>query len=147
MNVVLLKEVQGLGHAGDVKDVSDGYGRNFLIPRGLAAVLTAENLRAVEVEKFKKEKAVKNLKKVKDKLAKKIFGKKFEIAAKADETGTLYAKIDAKAIASELAEQGFKIEANEIKLPAPIKKIGEYEVDLELGGGSGKIKVEVKSER
>lgn len=145
MNVVLLKEVRELGHAGDVKDVSDGYGRNFLIPRGLAAILTAENLKAVAVEKFKKEKAVKNLKKVKDKLAKKIFGKKFEIAAKADETGTLYAKIDAKAISAELNKQGYKIKPNEIKFSEPIKKIGEYEVDLELGGGSGKIKVEVRS--
>jgi large subunit ribosomal protein L9 len=147
MKIILLKEVQGLGHAGDIKEVSDGYGRNFLVPQGLAAILTMENLKAVEVKKSRKEKAVKSLKKNKDKLAKKIFGKKFEIKVKADETGTLYAKIDAKAIDSELNKQGYKIEASEIKLPEPIKKIGEYEVNLELGGESGKIRVEVRSKK
>ncbi len=139
----MLKEVQGLGRAGDIKEVSDGYGRNFLVPRGLAAVLTKESLKAVEIEKLRKEKTAKGLKRDKKKLAKKIFSKKFEIKAMADETGTLYAKIDAHIIAVELNKQGYKIGANEIRLAEPIKKIGEYEAGLEMGGESGKIKVEV----
>ena len=147
MKIILLKEVQGLGHAGDIKEVSDGYGRNFLLPGKLAEISTQHSLAVLELRKRKRERIALRAEKDKVKLAKKINGQRFAIKAKADQTGTLYAKIDAKAIASVLAKQGFKIEENEIKLPETIKKIGEYEVDFELGGESGKIKLEVRSEK
>lgn len=147
MKIILLKEVRGLGRAGDVKDVSDGYALNFLLPKKLADVLTKGGLNTLESQKKKEEKIKKLEVKSKKKEIKKVNGRSFVITAKADETGTLYAKLDAKAIASELVKQGNKIEAGEIKLAEPIKKIGEYEAGLEARGESGRIKLEVRSEK
>ena len=145
MKIILLKEVQGLGHAGDIKEVSDGYGRNFLLPGKLAEISTQHSLAVLELRKRKRERIALRAEKDKVKLAKKINGQRFAIKAKADQTGTLYAKIDARAIAFLLVRKGYKIEPDEIKLPEPIKKIGEYEVNLELGEENGKIKLEVRS--
>jgi large subunit ribosomal protein L9 len=147
MKIILLKEVQNLGHAGEIKEVAEGYARNFLIPKGLADVLSKHNLNVLEAQKRKHEKMLEKAKKDKVKLAKKITGQKFKIQAKADEKGSLYAKINAKAVAAELARQGFKIEDSEVKLPEAIKKTGEYEVELNLGGERVKIKVEVVNRR
>ena len=147
MKIILLKEVRGLGRAGEIKEAAEGYARNFLIPKGLADVLSKHNLNVLEAQKKKRERMVEKAKKDKIKLAKKIAGQKFKIQAKADEKGSLYAKINAKAIAAELSKQGFKVEDSEVKLLEPIKKTGEYEAELNLGGERVKIKLEVISER
>ena len=144
MKVILLKEVQGLGRAGDIKQVSDGYARNFLIPQGLADVLTKHTLGMLEAQKMKKVRSEKSEARSKKLLAKKINGKIFTIQVKADEKGTLYAGIDAKAVAQELNKQGFKLEPSEVKLKEAMKKIGEYEVGLELGEEKAKIKLNIE---
>ncbi len=147
MKVILIKEVPGLGHAGETKDVAEGYARNLLIPKGLADVLSKHGLNVLEAQKNKRVRLAIKSEKDKQKLAKKINGQKFEIQAKADEKGSLYAKINAKAIAAELVEKGFEVEDNEVKLPEAIKKVGEYEVELGLGEGRVMVKVEVISEK
>jgi large subunit ribosomal protein L9 len=147
MKVILLKEVQGLGHAGETKDVAEGYARNFLISKGFADIVSKHNLDVLGAQKKKRERLAVKTKKDKEKLVKKVNGRKFEIKAKADDKGSLYAKINAKAVASELVKQGYRVEDSEVKLDKAIKKIGEYEVDLGLGGENAKIKVEVVSEK
>ncbi len=146
MKIVLLKEIQGMGHTGDIKEVKDGYARNFLIPHGLADILTKHSLGVLEARKKKLEKS-KNLEvRSKKLLAKKIMGKSFEIKVKADDKGTLYAKLDAKAIAQELVKQGFSTEVSDIILDKVIKKVGEYKVELDLGGEKAKVKLGVSKQ-
>jgi large subunit ribosomal protein L9 len=145
MKVILLKEVKGLGRIGEIKEVSPGYARNFLIPKGLAEVVTKHSLNIFEAQAKKRERLAKQEIKKKKNLATRIKEKKFEIKAKTDDSGTLYAKLDAKAIAKELQKQKYKIEPEEIKLKEVIKKAGEYQVGLELEGKKSKIKLIVIS--
>ncbi|MCK4553359.1 50S ribosomal protein L9 [Candidatus Parcubacteria bacterium] len=157
MKVVLLKEVKNLGRQGDIKEVKQGYARNFLIPQGLADILTKHSLNMLESQKKKQIRSKKvevtlrrqgsggqGSKKV---LAKKINGKKFEIDAKADDKGGLYAKVDAKVIAGELRKQGYDVKVGEVVLDKVIKKVGDYEVGLKLGGEKAKVKLEVRSKK
>jgi len=143
MKVILLKEVRGLGHAGEVKETKEGYARNYLIPNGLASIVNKHSIGVAEAQKNKRERLKRLEVKVKKSEAKKIDGKSFEIKVKADEKGTLYAKLDSKNISEELKKQGHNIEPNEIKLAESIKKIGQFEVELNLAGEGAKIKLEV----
>jgi large subunit ribosomal protein L9 len=145
MKVILLKEVQGLGHGGEIKEVKGGYAQNFLIPQGLADILTKHTLGMLGAQKQKRERNKKLEVRSKELLTKKIMGKSFTMQAKADNKGTLYAKVDAKAIAGELAKQGHNVEVSEIVIDKAIKKIGEYEVGLKLGEGKAKIKIIINS--
>jgi len=147
MKVVLLKEVRGLGHQGDIKEVKQGYARNFLIPHGLADILTKHSLSVIEQQKKKREKSKKVEVRSKKLLAKKINGNSFMILAKADDKGTLYAKVDAKVIAGELQKQGFALGVGEVVLEKGIKKVGEYEVVLKIGDDKAKVKLAVRSEK
>lgn len=145
MKIILLKEVSGLGHKGEVKEVKEGYARNFLIPKGMADVVTKHSLNVLAAQKRKREKSKKLEVRSKKLLAGKFNNKSFEILAKADEKGTLYAKLDAKNIASELAKQGYKMEVSEVKLEKPIKKIGEYKIELRLADKKAIIKLKVEN--
>jgi len=145
MKVVLLKEVQGLGHGGEIKEVKGGYAQNFLIPQGLADMLTKHTLGMQEAQKQKKERNKKLKVRSKKLLTKKIMGKSFTMQAKADNKGTLYAKFDAKVIAGELVKQGYNIEVGEVILDKPIKKTGEYKIELKLGEEKAKIKIIINS--
>ena len=145
MKVILLKEVQGIGHGGEIKEVKGGYAQNFLIPQGLADMLTKHTLGMLEQQKEKRERSKRQEVRSKKLEAKKINGQSFVIQAKIDSKGTLYAKVDAKVIAGELAKQGHNVEVGEIVLDKAIKKIGEYEVGLKLGEGKAKIKIIINS--
>ena len=150
MKIVLLKEVKNLGHAGEIKEVKQGYARNFLIPQGLADILTKHNLSILETGKKKKDTCPPYLRRQgrqgnKKLLAKKLTGKNFVIQAKADDKGSLYAKVDAKVIAQELQKQGFAVEAKEIILDKVVKKTGEYVAELKLGEEKAMIKVKVSA--
>ena len=144
MKIILLKPVKNLGQAGEIKEVNNGYARNFLIPQGLADVVTKHSLSVIEAQKRKREKQKKQAEAIKIKLAKKIANQEFVIEVKTDKKGTLYAKLDAKAIARKLNEQGIEVEAKEIDLGGPIKKAGEYNLNLKLAGQAAKIKLVVK---
>lgn len=144
MKIILLKEVPKLGRGGDVKEVSVGYARNYLIPRGYADILTKSRLKEIEELKkrglplTKKKKAGRG---AKDKAgeAARLNNKIFSLKAKTDEGGSLYAKVDAKSLSAELFKQGYKVEPKEIKLESAIKKIGEYKIKLDLGGQQAEI--------
>lgn len=135
MKVVLLKQVKGLGQPGDIKEVADGYARNFLLPQNLAVLATPQAIAKAEKKAEEKEKKEEVKSKNLKKLEKKLKGLKLEIKAKANEAGTLYKAVGAKEIIEELNKKGFSVEEKKIKIDSPFKKIGEYEVSVDLGKG------------
>jgi large subunit ribosomal protein L9 len=147
MKVILLQNIDKLGKKYDIKEVSDGFARNFLIPKGLVKIATKENLNWLEKIKEKEKKVLeKELKDAQD-LVKKIDGFELEMPVKIGEKGELFEKIGPQQIAKALKEKGFKIEKNQIELEEKIKEIGEYKIKIKLPHNlETEIKVIVKKE-
>lgn len=148
MKVILLKNVDKVGRAGETKEVAEGYARNFLIPKGLARLATAGFVAKVEAQKQAAvEKAAHEEKRLK-KLAKELSGVEIKIAAKVGEGGKLYGSVGVEEIAVELKKKGFEIEKNQIKMDKPIKDVGGHEIVVKLGGGlEAKLLVRVVEEK
>lgn len=146
MKVVLIKNVDKLGKAGDIKNVADGFASNFLIPNQLAKPAT-ENVIA-ETEKNAKERILQEkflLQKTQE-VASQIDGKELIIKAKAKE-GKLFGSITPAMIAEKLKEEKIEIGENNIKIKKPIREIGEHSVKVELEHGlEGEMKVIVEEE-
>jgi len=131
MKVILLKDVEDLGKKGDVKDVADGHARNFLIPKKLVGLATPKALEELEREKELAEQKAEQDLKVIEELVSQIDGLEIEILEKVDEqTGKLYGSINEQKISQIFKEKGFDIKKNQIKIPQPIKEIGEYPVTI-----------------
>ncbi|AZT89946.1 50S ribosomal protein L9 [Caldicellulosiruptor changbaiensis] len=147
MKVVLLQDVKGLGKKDSIVEVNDGYARNYLIPRKLAAPLTEGLEKHIkekkEAEQKKKEKELMLAKELADKLEKNYV----IIKAKAGENGKLFGSITNKEIADEIKRQlGIDIDKKKVDLEDPIKQIGSYEVSIRLYQGVlAKLKVHVTS--
>jgi len=148
MKVILLKDVEKLGKKNDLKEVADGYARNFLIPNKMVILATkAEIAKMEEQKKIDTQKAEEELVRFQE-TASKLDGLELEIVAKADDDGNLFGAISAVKIVDKLKEQGFEIEKNQIKITEPIKEIKEYEVLIELPHSlEAKIKVVIVAER
>jgi len=148
MKIILLKNVEKLGKKGEVKNVADGYARNFLIPNKLAALATKSELAKLEKQKeIETEKAEEELK-LYQKIASQIDGLEIEIPVKINEEGNLFGAITASQIAEKLKEKNFEIKKEQIKLEEPIKEIGEYEVIVEFPHNlETKIKVIIVEEK
>ncbi|MDP4133516.1 MAG: 50S ribosomal protein L9 [Bacillota bacterium] len=146
MKVVLLKDVKTQGKKGDLINVSDGYARNFLFPRGLAIEATKNALNDLkgqkESETFKKETEVANAKE----MAAKVEGIIVELSAKAGDSGKLFGSITAADVAQGLKMQHhIVIDKKKIVLPEGIKHTGITEVEVKIYPEiSSKIKVNVK---
>ena len=133
MKIILLKDIAKLGKKDDIKDVSDGYARNFLIPKGLAAPATSALFKESEARKAgEAARLQKELEAVKE-LAKKIGKVKLAIKAKANEEKELFGSVDPGQIAEALKGKGIEIGKNQIILEEPIKKLGDYKVKIDLG--------------
>jgi large subunit ribosomal protein L9 len=131
MKVILLKDVKGLGKAGDIKEVKDGYARNFLLPRKLAVVATEKAIKEFEEKKAQEEARIKaeieEINKIKDKLE----SKKLVIKHKLGANGQLIGAVTNKEIAEKLKEAGFEIDKKQIE-HVSIKAPGEYEIDIKF---------------
>ena len=131
MRLILLQDIGGLGKKGDVKEVSNGYGRNFLIRKNLAKLLTPE----VENQlKFKKEKQKKDADKSKSQAAvlkESIEKLKLIIKTQIGKTGQVFGSITPLKIVSELEKQGINIQKEQI-LSLPIKTLGEHKIKIKL---------------
>ncbi len=148
MKVILTKDVQNLGSAGDVKDVADGYARNFLIPSGYAMVATSSAIKQSEEIKIKKAKQAEEELKTAEELSGKLEGVSVKVAAKADESGKLYAAVKGEEISKSLAAEGFNVDKNKIIIKEPIKEIGEYEVIVALEHGlEARLNLTVEAEK
>lgn len=147
MKVILLKDISGVGKAGDVKEVNDGYARNFLLPNALAKIATPQVMRETEKQKeAKTQKAELELKAAQE-LAGKLEGVEIKLSAKAGEGNQIFGSINAQKIAEALNKKGHKVEKIRIKLFSPIKTLGEHDVTVEFGHGlEAKIKVIVEKE-
>ena len=148
MRVILNKDVKGTGKAGDVVTVSDGYARNMLIPRGLATEATQSNIRQLE-----KQKAIAAEKKAEEKaaaqeLAEKLNKASIKMKIKAGEGGRIFGSITSKDIADAINMQlGMDIDRKKVKLDAPIKQVGQTDVDMRLYQDvNAKIKVIIEAE-
>jgi large subunit ribosomal protein L9 len=134
MKVIFLQDVKNIGKTGEVKNVADGFARNFLFPKKLAESATTEAVKKVEgLKQQQAMEAKKDLEKMQQQ-ADEISGREIVIAAKAKE-GKLFGSISAKQIATELKKEKINIAAENLVLPKPIKEIGEFEVTVLLGHG------------
>lgn len=132
MKVILLQDVEKLGKKYDVKDVKDGYARNFLIPKGLVKQATEEALEWLAVQKEIQEKqAEKDLKTVEETVS-KIDGLEVIIPVKVGDKGQLFEKIDPKDISEKIKQAGFDIKKGQIELEKPLEELGEFPVKLKF---------------
>ncbi|MCX7991608.1 MAG: 50S ribosomal protein L9 [Proteobacteria bacterium] len=147
MKVLLQADVESLGQAGEIVNVSDGYARNFLIPRKLAVIADEKNLRVFEHLKRQTEEKIKKIKKQAESLAEKLSNLTLTITAKAGEEGKLFGSITSINIAEELKKQGFDIDRKKIVLEQPLKMLGDYEVKIKLEGNvSANLKLSIVKE-
>lgn len=141
MKVILLKDVEELGKKGDVKNVADGYARNFLFAKNLAKPATKQALKELEAEKeLEAQIAEQELKKIEE-IVSRIDGLELEITEKMDETGKLYGAINEVKIAKIFKDKGLNIKKKQIKIPQPIKAVGEYPVIITFDHG---LEAEIK---
>ncbi|ATY86301.1 50S ribosomal protein L9 [Kyrpidia spormannii] len=132
MKVIFLQDVKGQGNAGDVKDVSEGYARNYLLPRKLAVEATEANLRALQTRvEHRKAQEAERLRQAKE-TADKLSGLVVEITAKSGENGRLFGAVTGKQIAEALAAQGLKVDKRKIELEEPIRHPGTVTVRVRL---------------
>jgi large subunit ribosomal protein L9 len=135
MKVILQKDIPNLGDAGDIKEVSPGYARNFLLPRKMVIVANESSKKAIDHQKklvkIKKEKR----KKQSEKIAESITGLELQIAVQVGEEGKLFGSVTAMDIAKKLKEKGFEIDKRKIMIETPIKQEGEYTVKIKLDEG------------
>jgi len=135
MKVIFIKDVRGQGKRGEVKEVSDGYGQNFLIKKGLAKEATAASLSELKGQKQAKEKLEAEVKAESEKLKEIIEQENFEVVikAKAGEDGRLFGSIPSKQIAQALKKQhDIKIDKRKMDLPQPIRSLGYTKVTIKL---------------
>lgn len=134
MKVILQQDVRGQGKKGQLVDVSDGYARNFLLPKKLAVIATAENLNTMKQQE-KARKAQQAAEKAEaEALAKKLESLTVKVAAKAGEGGRLFGAVTAKEISECLAAQhGLNIAKAKLVLDEPIKACGGYKIKAKLG--------------
>ena len=133
MDIILLEKVRNLGNLGDQVRVRSGYGRNFLIPQGKAAVANAANKAQFEARRAELEKAQAGMLGEAKARAEKMNGASIKITAKAGEEGKLFGSIGTADIAEAMTQAGFALERAEIHLPAgPLKQIGDFEIPVSL---------------
>jgi large subunit ribosomal protein L9 len=135
MKVVLRKDVDKLGEKGSVQTVSDGFGRNYLIPQGLAVLATPGELKVVAENARVREQKIARQEKQLQTLADSINGRRLEFVARAGEGGRLYGSITPADIAERLSTAvGQEIDRRKIVLPEPIRTVGEHTVAVHLVG-------------
>lgn len=135
MKVILKHDVKGLGRVGDVKDVKDGYARNFLLPTGAAVVADAGALRNWERHRAEREERDRALRADAEAIAERLSELRLEIAVKAGEKNRLFGSVTNREIADLLAKEGIEIDRHQIALREPIKTVGEHRVTVHLTTG------------
>jgi len=148
MRVILLKDIENLGKKYEIKEVANGYARNFLIPRGLAKKATKEALKWLKIQKeIEIKKAEEELKKFQA-LASAIDGQEIIIPVKIGEEGQLFESIASQKIFEKLKELGFEVKKSQIDLLEPIKELGEFPVKIHFEHNlEAEIKVIVVEEK
>ncbi|MDO4733534.1 MAG: 50S ribosomal protein L9 [Bacillota bacterium] len=132
MKVILLQDVKALGRKGDVKEVADGYARNFLFVKQLAQPADKANMNSLSHENklrmIREEQALEKAKK----LAAELKEKTIILHAKAGEAGRLFGSVTTADVSAALAESGYNVDKKKIELPETVKKLGSYKAMLKL---------------
>lgn len=132
MEVILREAVDNLGHPGDVVTVSNGFGRNYLLPRGIAFLATEGNKKRITQEKARLEAAEGARRDAAQQLADRLADVSITFAARVGEEGKLFGSVTTADIAQQLEAQGFHVERRQIDLHEPIRALGVYRVPLRL---------------
>ena len=148
MKVLLCEDIQKLGWFGDIVDVATGYARNYLLPQGLATVVSEQSIKALAEEKAKRaEQRLKEEKRIEE-AAKTVDGAEAVIAAKANEQGHLFGSVSEKQIAANLRAQGFTVADEIVQMHEHIKEVGTHEINLRFAEGiTAKVSVVVVPEQ
>lgn len=134
MKVILLKDVEKLGKENEIKEVAEGYARNFLLPQKLARVANEQTLREIKLKSEKKTRDEQAELEETQKIAEQLDGRELFIKVKEKE-GKLFGSVNEKTITKTLADEGLIIEPENVKLAEPIKEIGDFDVLINLAHG------------
>jgi large subunit ribosomal protein L9 len=148
MKLILREDVDNLGKGGDLVDVKPGYGRNFLLPRGLAVVANPKNVRELEHQKAVASAKAAKLKASAEAVSKRLAATPVVLRRKVGEQDKLYGSVTALDIAEALAARGLQLDRRSIDLVEPIKALGDFEVPVKLHSeviGKAKVKVEAEA--
>jgi large subunit ribosomal protein L9 len=132
MEIILLEDIPSLGKVGDLVKVSDGYGRNYLIPNKLAIKATPKDRKKLEHEKRFAQEKTEKVKRNAEKLANNIEEFSCTITKPVGESGKLFGSVTSKEIEQQLNENGFQIDRKKIELEEPIKNLGVYTIPIRL---------------
>jgi large subunit ribosomal protein L9 len=132
MKIIITEDVRSLGNAGDVVDVSDGYARNFLIPKKLAVKAVKSNLANVEQIKVARANREEKRKRTLSLLAEKLDGFSIDIQVQVGEEDKVFGAVTTHMITDALRNKGFNIDRKTIQLEEPIKQLGVYNVEVKL---------------
>ncbi|HEY5615632.1 MAG TPA: 50S ribosomal protein L9 [Bacteroidota bacterium] len=147
MKVILRQDHIKLGKLGDVVDVKDGYARNFLIPRNIAFLATANAVKMLDEEKKQSARRMDKEKTGSEKLAAELEKLSLTIQMKVGEDEKLFGSVTSQMIADGLQEKGITLDKRIIELDEPLKALGIYDVNIKLPGSvTGKVKVWVVQE-
>ena len=145
MKVILLEDVKTLGKKGDIVDVSDGYARNFVLPKKLGVEANAKNRNDLKLQKANADKVAQEQLAAAQELAKTLETKEVTLTIKSGEGGRTFGSVSSKEIAQAAKEQcGLELDKKKIQLPEAIKALGTYEVGVKLHPKvTGKLRVQV----
>lgn len=135
MKVILKRDVKGLGREGEVKEVKNGYARNYLIPTGAVTVADDGALKNWERHRVEREERERALRADAEQTAEKLRAIRLEIGVKAGEKNRLFGSVTNREIAEMLARQGIELDRHQIALKEPIKTIGEHRVTVHVFTG------------
>lgn len=132
MKVILLEDIEKIGKKNEVKEVKDGYARNFLIPQGLVKPATENTLKRLEeLKEQEKEKDKEELEET-QKIANQLESTDIIIPVRIGDKGQLFEKITEQKVSEKLKELGFEVKKNQVDLEAPIEELGEFQVKIKL---------------
>jgi large subunit ribosomal protein L9 len=132
MKVILKEDVKNIGSMGQIVDVADGFARNYLVPKGLAAEANVKNIRSLEHEKTIIQEKARKIKNQAQVLSDKVSNMTIIIKAKAGEEGKLFGAVTTMDIAEQMKNEGMEIDKKKIVLDEPIKRVGSYSVGIKL---------------
>jgi len=147
MKLILQEDVKNLGKMGEVVNVSDGYARNYLIPKKFGIEANIKNMRAMEHEKRKIEEKAKKIRTDAQSLAERLSATSLTLSAKVGEEEKLFGSITSMDIVEALKSQGFDIEKKKVLLDEPIRRLGTYAVVVKIQGDiTAQVQVKVVAE-
>ena len=132
MKMILRADVENLGRLGDLVTVKAGYGRNFLLPQGLAMLATPSNIKLFELDRKKLQARMDALRAAAGNVAERINAASLTIAMRVGENDKLYGSVTSSMIAARLAEQGIEVDRHRILLDSPIRTLGDFTVRVRL---------------